>query len=125
MRALVRKWIAQVRHPHLSRQQEVQAAMQKCASELSQALAGLRARPGERLYTEAELDAAVDEASEIHGCDVPDGAGPDATCGCGEPITMYDGEWLHIFNPELRGTDDHDAEPDGPVENEYDEDEDK
>ena len=47
----------------------------------------------------------------IRGEDITEGAGPDAFCGCGEPITMYDGVWLHIFNPELRGTDDHDADP--------------
>jgi hypothetical protein len=47
----------------------------------------------------------------VRGEDVAEGAGPDDVCGCGEPITMYDGAWLHIFNPELRGTDDHDAHP--------------
>ncbi|MBB2914876.1 hypothetical protein FHS43_006188 [Streptosporangium becharense] len=32
-------------------------------------------------------------------------------CGCGEPITEYDGEWLHVYNPALTGADDHDAHP--------------
>lgn len=61
-------------------------------------------------HTTAELD----EASSLSGRDLTEGAGPDASCGCGEPITFYDGVWLHIINPELRGTDDHDAEPDDP-----------
>jgi hypothetical protein len=66
----------------------------------------------------AVLEAVARKAAEISGGDFTDGAGPDATCGCGEPITMYDDYWLHVINPELRGTDDHDAEPDG----DYDED---
>ena len=40
------------------------------------------------------------------------GQGATADCGCGWPITDYDGEWLHVFNPELTGSDDHDARPD-------------
>jgi hypothetical protein len=48
---------------------------------------------------------------EPSGTDLTEGVGPDAVCGCGEPITQYDGVWLHIYNPELRGTDDHDASP--------------
>jgi hypothetical protein len=47
----------------------------------------------------------------VTGEELTEGAGPDDVCGCGEPITMYDGYWLHIYNPELRGTDDHDAQP--------------
>lgn len=43
--------------------------------------------------------------------DVVAGQGDVADCGCGWPITEYDGEWLHIFNPALTGTDDHDARP--------------
>lgn len=45
------------------------------------------------------------------GEDLTEGAGPDDRCGCGEPITMYEGVWLHVYNEELRGTDDHDPEP--------------
>lgn len=45
------------------------------------------------------------------GEDLTAGAGPDDTCGCGEPITMYDGEWLHIYNEDLRGTGDHEPKP--------------
>ncbi|MFI6513586.1 hypothetical protein ACIBCT_38785 [Streptosporangium sp. NPDC050855] len=33
------------------------------------------------------------------------------TYGCGETITLYDGEWFHVFNPALVGADDHDAAP--------------
>jgi hypothetical protein len=41
-----------------------------------------------------------------------DHAGPgNDTCGCGEPITRSGGSWLHLYNPELQGTDDHDAAP--------------
>jgi hypothetical protein len=41
-----------------------------------------------------------------------DHAGPqNDTCLCGEPITMSGGSWLHQYNPELQGTDDHDAAP--------------
>jgi len=54
-----------------------------------------------------------DEASEpLTGDQFTDGASAEEEyCGCGEPITWYDGEWLHIINPVLRGTDDHDARP--------------
>lgn len=56
--------------------------------------------------------AAWQEDQPLTGADVTDGASEEAeTCSCGEPITFYDGEWLHIFNPALRGTDDHDAKP--------------
>lgn len=58
------------------------------------------------------VDRAFLLGQELHGEDFTDGAGPDETCGCGEDITWYDGEWMHIANPALRGTDDHQAEPD-------------
>lgn len=60
----------------------------------------------------AGFTVASAEDLEVLGSDVTDGAGPDSTCGCGEPVTYYDGVWMHVFNPELRGTDDHDAHPD-------------
>jgi acetone carboxylase gamma subunit len=34
-----------------------------------------------------------------------------ALCRCGEPIAEYHGDWLHVLNPELRGTHDHWTEP--------------
>ncbi|TDD29635.1 hypothetical protein E1287_30610 [Actinomadura sp. KC06] len=34
-----------------------------------------------------------------------------AVCGCGEPVAEYTGDWFHVLNPELRGTNDHWAEP--------------
>lgn len=37
------------------------------------------------------------------------GQGRTGVCGCGYPATEYDGGILHIFNPALCGTDDHDA----------------
>ncbi len=61
-----------------------------------------------------ELARVLKDETGITGEDVTAGAGPDATCGCGEAITWFEGAWLHIFNPELRGTDDHEAEPDDP-----------
>jgi hypothetical protein len=48
---------------------------------------------------------------EPAGDDLTEGAGPDDVCDCGEPITMFDGRWMHIYNPELRGSDDHHAQP--------------
>jgi hypothetical protein len=49
----------------------------------------------------------------IRGEDITAGAGPDEHCGCGEPITWFEGEWMHIFSEQLRGTGDHTAEPGG------------
>ncbi|MFG1976933.1 hypothetical protein ACGFJC_47040 [Nonomuraea fuscirosea] len=43
--------------------------------------------------------------------EIVDGQGDIDTCGCGEPITEYDGTWIHIINPVLTGADDHDAAP--------------
>ncbi|WP_158578436.1 hypothetical protein [Spongiactinospora rosea] len=43
--------------------------------------------------------------------DIVDGQGEVTWCGCGEPITEYYGEWLHVYNPALTGANDHDAEP--------------
>jgi len=34
-----------------------------------------------------------------------------AWCECGERIAEYHEDWFHVLNPELRGTDDHWAEP--------------
>lgn len=47
----------------------------------------------------------------VSGDDLTEGAGPDDTCSCGEPITMLDDEWMHIYSEELRGTGDHDPAP--------------
>lgn len=73
---------------------------------------------GSGYVTLEQLNAAVNQAragaGELRGGGFTDGAGPDAMCGCGEPITFYEGEWLHVINPRLRGSDDHDAEPDDP-----------
>ena len=43
--------------------------------------------------------------------DLIEGQGDIDICGCGYEITEYNGEWLHIINPALAGTDDHDAQP--------------
>jgi hypothetical protein len=56
--------------------------------------------------------AEAELAQPLSGADFTEGASDEPVfCGCGEPITEYDGEWLHIINPVLRGTDDHDAHP--------------
>jgi hypothetical protein len=34
-----------------------------------------------------------------------------ALCSCGEKILEWRGDWHHVHNPEVRGTDDHWAEP--------------
>lgn len=80
--------------------------------EYLQELAGVRVLSAQagRMYTQAEMD----EALLLRGGDFTSGAGPDAWCGCGERITWYGGTWMHIINPELRGTNDHDAEPGDP-----------
>ena len=55
---------------------------------------------------------AEEEPLRMVGSEFTAGASDEPEwCGCGEPITEYDGEWLHIINPVLRGTDDHDAHP--------------
>ena len=59
------------------------------------------------------VNKAFELGRELHGGDFTAGAGPDEICGCGEEITWYEGQWLHVANPELRGTGDHDAEPGG------------
>lgn len=54
-------------------------------------------------------NAAPEELEDLAG--IVEGQGPVTYCGCGEPITEYEGEWLHIYNPALTGADDHDAHP--------------
>lgn len=53
-------------------------------------------------------------SGESKSSDLTASAAPDTFCGYGELITAYDGAWLHLFDPELRGTDDHDALPGDP-----------
>lgn len=64
----------------------------------SERLAGWRCRAAVRLAG-AHLDHVTAGQTAV------------ATCGCGEPIAEYDGDWFHVLNPELRGTGDHWAEP--------------
>jgi hypothetical protein len=61
--------------------------------------------------TESGAPADEEPRRGWSGAELTAGAGPDDTCGCGEPITMYEGEWLHIYNEDLRGTGDHDPHP--------------
>jgi len=66
------------------------------------------------------VDSALRQAyaaglsSPLTGADFTDGAyDGEEFCGCGEPITYFEGEWMHIVSEELRGTGDHTAEPAG------------
>lgn len=43
--------------------------------------------------------------------DAADAREQQDTCRCGEPIVLYNGDWLHLYNPELTGANDHDASP--------------
>lgn len=56
-----------------------------------------------------EGDQPADELA--HLAELVDGQGPVDWCGCGEPMTEYDGVLLHVYNPALTGADDHDASP--------------
>lgn len=55
----------------------------------------------------------ADDAWTVDLREVVDGQGDVVHCSCGEPVTEYDGQWLHILNPALTGADDHDADPGG------------
>ena len=57
------------------------------------------------------LSGLWDKGREVTGKDLAADAGEDETCGCGWAITEYGGDWLHVYNPELTGSGDHDAEP--------------
>lgn len=57
-------------------------------------------------------DQTNDAPTELdHLAEIVDGQGRVEWCGCGEPMTEYEGEWLHVYNPALTGADDHDASP--------------
>jgi len=58
-------------------------------------------------FTARYLQRAQDQVQE----QVVEGQGETTDCGRGWPITVYDGQWLHVFNPALTGCDDHDAAP--------------
>ena len=71
-----------------------------------------RHRPGSesyRLYSEIVDGIGIEPGSDR--ADVAGSIEQQGTCGCGEPIVLCDGEWLHLYNPELTGADDHDASP--------------
>jgi hypothetical protein len=57
-------------------------------------------------YEQAAHDRAMEESLQV-----TDGIDDIDTCGCGDPIALYDGEWCHVYNDRLRGTDDHDPVP--------------
>lgn len=56
-------------------------------------------------FTVPYLQQVIDELQR----NVVEGQGPTSICGCGWPVTYYEDCWMHVFNPELTGTDDHDA----------------
>src|SRR6185437_4133459 len=66
-------------------------------------------------FTREDLERLVELARQawpglcrdVSGGDVTDEAGPDDVCGCGEPITLFEGAWVHIINPVLSGTTGH------------------
>jgi hypothetical protein len=53
-------------------------------------------------YEQASYDRAMDDSLEV-----TDGIEAYDVCGCGDPIALYDGQWTHVYNDRLRGTDDH------------------
>jgi hypothetical protein len=61
-------------------------------------------------YETATYDQAMDDS-----LDVTEGIQAHGTCGCGEPIALWEGSWFHVYNEQLRGTDDHDPDPIDPV----------
>lgn len=74
------------------------------------------AAAGGALYLAAEhLVGELEELGfpgELTGAQFTEGASADPEyCGCGEPITLYEGQWMHIISEELRGTGDHEASP--------------
>lgn len=69
--------------------------------------------PGRPLQEDSMTpDQTNDAPTELdHLAEIVDGQGRVEWCGCGEPMTEYEGEWLHVYNPALTGADDHDASP--------------
>ncbi|WP_329242826.1 hypothetical protein OG417_44805 [Actinoallomurus sp. NBC_01490] len=59
----------------------------------------------------APHEQAAHEQAMAEALEVTDGIQAHGTCGCGEPIAYYDGEWMHVYNDQLRGTGDHDPAP--------------
>ncbi|NAS22476.1 hypothetical protein GT755_12365 [Herbidospora sp. NEAU-GS84] len=57
-----------------------------------------------------EAPASESDMWDIAG--LVDGQGPIGTCGCGLPVTEYEGQVVHVFNDFLMGTDDHDPDQD-------------
>jgi hypothetical protein len=56
-----------------------------------------------------QVQAQRDELADLRGI-VAD-QGDVKECGCGWPVTEYDGAWVHVYNDYLTGTDDHDPDP--------------
>lgn len=63
----------------------------------------------ERLIAPHEA-AAYEQALE-DALDVTEGIEEHGTCGCGEPMVFWEGSWHHVYNDQLRGTDDHEPTP--------------
>jgi len=58
-------------------------------------------------FTAPYLTAAIHQLERT----VVEGQGETTDCGCGWPITVHDDEWMHVYNPRLTGSDDHDPRP--------------
>lgn len=63
-----------------------------------------------RRFIEPHEQAAYQQARS-DALEVTDGIEQHDECGCGEPIALWQGTWVHIYNEELRGSDDHEPEP--------------
>lgn len=70
-----------------------------------------RHRSGSESYSIYSETVGGTSTEPYDPADVIDGIEQQETCSCGEPIVLYDGDWLHLYNPELTGADDHDASP--------------
>lgn len=78
-------------------------------------LVGLTAEANALLRRFERFTASHEQAAYDRGMadslEVTDGIEAHATCGCSDPIALYDGAWTHVYNDRLRGTDDHDPAP--------------
>jgi hypothetical protein len=88
--------------------------------ELVNAATGIMASQRLSKMKQSALVALVRMAYELGrrqpmtGADFTEGAYEgEESCGCGEPITFFEGGWMHIVSEKLRGTGDHYAEPAG------------
>jgi hypothetical protein len=70
-----------------------------------------RHRSGSESYSLYSEAVDVTSIRQDDPADAADTREQQDTCRCGEPIGLYNGDWLHLYNPELTGASDHDASP--------------